>query len=175
MLLNGGKSSRMGTAKGALKIGELTLVQYMTQQLAAAGVSDIVISGDEVPDQFADQGPLGGIEAVLTAHPGARWLVVPIDMPQLDVATLRQLIDQGEMAHTCVHFAASVLPLYIASGDDCLASVRACLRSDNHKHWSIRNWLASQQCCRVAAPNESVLDNINTPQQWHSFLANNNL
>ncbi|GGA70557.1 molybdenum cofactor guanylyltransferase [Neiella marina] len=175
LILNGGKSSRMGTAKGDLVVADMTLQQYMTQLLHSAGIDNVVVSGVDVADQFIEQGPLAGIEAVLSAKPNARWLVVPVDMPLLDEAVLRQLIQHGEMAHTCAHFARSVLPLYIASGDECLANIRACLKSNNHKHWSIRHWLASEQCRAVADPAGAVLGNINTPEQWQQFLANKTL
>ncbi|MBW8191530.1 molybdenum cofactor guanylyltransferase [Neiella marina] len=170
LLLNGGCSSRMGSDKASLSLGSCSLKEHMVMLLHSAGIEDVVVSGQQVKDRYEGQGPLAGIEAVLTAFPSAQWLVVPIDMPQLTVSALQQLIHHGQLHHTCVHFDTSVMPLYVHQGDSCLVKARACLTSSNHRNWSIRNWLTQLDCHTLADPNDASLSNINTPQQWQCYL-----
>ena len=45
IILAGGHSSRMGTDKAKLRVGEKTLLELMVEKVRHLGISEIVISG----------------------------------------------------------------------------------------------------------------------------------
>lgn len=103
----GGRSRRMGgEPKGLLPSphGEQTLVEALADAAAEAGI-DAVLVGDvaaydevlvdlaRLSDRPAGIGPLGGLGALL-AHAGERVAIsVACDMPHVDAAVLRHLVD----------------------------------------------------------------------------------
>lgn len=75
-VLAGGASSRMGTDKAMIQLGDARLVEIAANALSSAGARDVcVVGGDRaaieglglayVPDQFPGEGPLGGIITAL--------------------------------------------------------------------------------------------------------------
>lgn len=99
-VLAGGRSSRMGSDKAlALFAGE-PLIRIALSILECAGISgriagsrtDLSAFAQEIPDQMADIGPLGGVCAALTSS-AARWNVfLPVDMPLLPATLLTALL-----------------------------------------------------------------------------------
>ena len=63
-------------------------------------------------DRFIELGPFGAICSALLTDPDAAWLVIACDMPFLDAATLRQLIEHRSPAHfaTAIKSAAKDFP-----------------------------------------------------------------
>ncbi len=110
LVLAGGRSTRMGTDKAALIHPDgRSLARRTYDLLAGAGCVDVVLSlrhDQEIPVGFSDLpdlaiirdpidstgGPLVGIVAAMSLHPGADWLVLACDLPRLDVATLSHLV-----------------------------------------------------------------------------------
>lgn len=104
LILAGGRSSRMGRDKAALKLPDgRTLLQRQADILCATGVTSLFVSvrpGSEthlpgatlVPDRALDAGPLAGIAAGLRAAPPGLVLVLAVDMAEMQSAHLRQLV-----------------------------------------------------------------------------------
>ena len=96
----GGQSSRMGTDKSQLKLNDQTLTQIAFEKLKCY-VDDIHYSINEsqndlnlenkILDEFAEQGPLGGIISSLRATQQS-ILVLAVDMPNIRKQTIKQLI-----------------------------------------------------------------------------------
>ena len=105
LVLAGGRSQRMGTDKGLLDYHGQPQRRYLYDQLHRLGIAPAMScrhdqadtlrqSFDAVlPDTFTDLGPFGAILSAFRTDPTAAWLVVACDLPLLDAATLRQLID----------------------------------------------------------------------------------
>jgi len=117
VILCGGMSTRMGSDKALLKIGETTFVEHLYQQ--ATGLFDrIIISIDteehaerirELPlfknlrperytdifvlDKYEKAGPAGGILSVFEETDVDRFSVVPVDVPGADMRVLSALYD----------------------------------------------------------------------------------
>ena len=101
-VLAGGFSRRMGHDKADLTIGGQTLVQRSVELLRNLGLPVTVSARegqifnvpdcDRVNDAEPTLGPLGGLRSVMKAHPNYGVLVIPVDMPLLKSATLRQLM-----------------------------------------------------------------------------------
>lgn len=108
VILCGGRSSRMGRDKGAIEFEGATLLQR-TVTAAAKVASEVVLvraPGQAltavtagcpivvVEDAIEGQGPLYGMATGLAAAHGDRCLVLGVDMPFLQPALLRLLLDR---------------------------------------------------------------------------------
>jgi molybdopterin-guanine dinucleotide biosynthesis protein A len=102
-VLVGGRSSRMGRDKALIEIGGVALVDRLAAVLVDAGCDPVVAVGpahlagavDVAIDRHPGQGPLGAIITALEAaavHRCAAALVVAVDLPDLDAATVAQLL-----------------------------------------------------------------------------------
>jgi molybdenum cofactor guanylyltransferase len=174
VLLAGGASRRMGRDKAGLRWRGRPLLQHMRMLLGELALDRIVVSGDRpeemdsIPDQRPGCGPLGGLASVAVGLPDATLLVVPVDMPCLDAALLRGLLDAVPAGP--VHYAERPLPMRLPL-DEAL------------RRWFC-DWLAQTDAPRAvhrlharlgsqALPVESAalarLVNANTPEDWEQL------
>ncbi len=88
-VLAGGKSSRMGSDKAFLRLGEETLLSQALK-VAGAVAREVRIVGDAetfaawgrvVEDIYSDRGPLGGIHGALLSSTTELNLVLAVDLP----------------------------------------------------------------------------------------------
>ena len=104
VILAGGRSSRMGTDKADLTLGDRTFLDIQIGKAAALGIRDVIVSGyrgrqsgvQVIPDPGGCEGPLCGIAASLGMCRGESALVVAADIPLLGADTLRRLIRARE-------------------------------------------------------------------------------
>lgn len=109
IVLAGGKSSRMGTDKADLRIGEQTFLQIQIEKGRHLGIGDIQVSGYRgancdlpvTPDRFADKGPLGGMEACLRKAKHEKCLVLSVDVPLVPVGELENLLNASRQSGAC--------------------------------------------------------------------------
>jgi molybdopterin-guanine dinucleotide biosynthesis protein A len=99
-VLAGGKSSRMGSDKALLRLGEETLLSRALK-VASAVAEEVRIVGDAkkfagfgqvVEDVYRDRGPLGGIHAALASSTTEWNLMLAVDLPFAGPELLRYLI-----------------------------------------------------------------------------------
>lgn len=100
-ILAGGRSSRMGRAKGLLEFGGEPLVVHVARLLEFTGEAPVVIGPTEVyahlgirvvPDDGENLGPLGGISTALRVATCEWNLIVGCDLPFLTREWLEFLI-----------------------------------------------------------------------------------
>lgn len=188
LVLAGGRSSRMGRDKAALVHPDgRTLARRAFDLLRGAGCEAVVLSlraDQEIPAGFSDAGPLtivrdpagpgvgplAGIVAGMRLRPDADCLVLACDLPRLDAATLRFLVEskpEGEwfLAYRsesdglpeplCAYYAREALPLL---GESLAADFRGPRR------------ILMEHGCRLLEPvTPGSLDNTNTPEEWETF------
>ena len=103
-ILVGGKSSRMGTDKARLQLGDRSFTERIAAALSTVTTSVGVVGGSahnhpglkSTPDVFTAWGALGGIHAAL-ANCHTEWtMVVACDLPFVTPDLLKRLI------RTCV-------------------------------------------------------------------------
>ena len=171
-VLTGGTSRRMGQAKHDLRCPDgrrlIDLVVdaclEVTTQIVICGPPDILPDRPHVEDRIPGQGPLAALDALLASGLGARYLVVPCDMPDLDPDDLRRLAGAG---HEMAVFREQAgdppqsLPMLIASGLSATVSTR--LASGDR---SLQALLQDVNAIRVEPPPAPRLRNINTPEEW---------
>ncbi len=103
LILAGGKSSRMGKDKSQLKIHGIPQELHLAQICDRIGLPCYIskrksdkthIERYEVlEDRFKNLGPFGAICSALMSDPNSAWLVLACDLPFIDQAILRKLID----------------------------------------------------------------------------------
>ena len=176
LVLAGGRSRRMGRDKALLEHnGQSQLARMMAllgDHVDRAFVSTSSEQRDEpersrfdqVVDRYEDMGPLAGILSAMDEYPQADWLVVACDLPNIDTATLRHLVDNRSAEHPFTAFTsshdglpeplcavyrsgtASILREFVKDGIRCPRKI--LIRSDT-------------RLMRQLDP--SSLDNVNTP------------
>jgi len=176
LVLAGGKSRRMGQDKAHIvHAGKPRLAH--TVDLLAPLVDKVWVSvrkdqpADPLRDAYPrivdrddDAGPVAGILAALESEPGVDWLVVAVDLPNLDARTVTNLLERaaderftayrsshdGLPEPLCALYRAGSLPLIRSFVDEGIVCPRKILiRSDAEL---------------LTQPNPRALDNINTPE-----------
>jgi molybdopterin-guanine dinucleotide biosynthesis protein A len=184
LLLAGGHSRRMQRDKAALAYGGRSALERSLALLQPlVGKAFVSIRADQasdpsraahacLPDLIPGIGPVGGIHAALHSDPQAAWLVLAVDLPFLDVATLQQLIaarapqrlataflssSDGKPEPLCAIFEpAARVPIdaWIAAGQRCP-----------------RTFLAGHDAALLQLANPRALDNINTGEEYAAAQA----
>ncbi|WP_116107604.1 NTP transferase domain-containing protein [Lewinella sp. IMCC34191] len=104
LILAGGASSRMGTDKAHLVYRDgRSEVERLYELCTSAGAPVSISVRDDaqtgkypapvITDRFLGLGPAGAICSAFLDDPNSAWLVLACDLPLLDEATIKQLID----------------------------------------------------------------------------------
>jgi molybdopterin-guanine dinucleotide biosynthesis protein A len=180
-VLAGGKSSRMGQDKAFLELGGRTLLAHALEQVrAVTGNTWIVGSaakfacfGPVVEDVFPACGPLGGIQAALTAAVTDLNLITAVDMPFIQVDFLNYLIAQARSSNAMVvvpRAGGKLQPLCAIYRRNFVEVAERSLRAGKNKVGSL---FAEIQTLVIEEPelqrsgfNEEMFRNLNTEQEW---------
>lgn len=180
VILVGGQSSRMGQNKAELPYRGKRLVDYQASIVRSVKTEHkllpLIVSGEIegyrcLPDIIPHRGPVG---ALYTLFQGANsehidfFLLLAVDMPQMDRSSLEALLLNLESAALLTHFADEEFPaLYAVSsftkrvigdifseqGGDCsLKAIRLKFGAENVK--------------TISRVKEEVFLNVNTPADW---------
>ena len=184
LVLAGGRSTRMQRDKAALPVaGETQLARAVRLTRRHAPDTFVSVRPDQVDDperarwplvidRLADVGPAAGILAALDARPDHAWLVVAVDLPLLDAATLATLIAGRDPAAVATAYRSAhdglPEPLCAIWEPRCrellgayIAAARNCPRKFLLTHGAT--------LLDLAAPE--ALSNINTPAEYDALLA----
>ena len=116
LILAGGRSRRMGADKGLIDYRGQTQVRWLADLLGEYCVSVRVSVGPRqeraagyaamatIVDREPGNGPAGGLMSAWRTAPGAAWLLVAVDLPLLDRATLTALTAGRSSAHLATAF-----------------------------------------------------------------------
>jgi molybdopterin-guanine dinucleotide biosynthesis protein MobB len=90
-LLIGGKSSRMGTAKGLLEMDGVTLLRKSLDTLGEAASDAVLLGAAALPSEMTEayrlpdaphvEGPMAGILSAFRWDPYCAWIISAVDMP----------------------------------------------------------------------------------------------
>jgi molybdopterin-guanine dinucleotide biosynthesis protein A len=177
LVLAGGRSTRMRADKAALAYGARPqlaeafdlvarhVVRAFVSVRADQATEPLRAAYPQVIDGDTGRGPIAGILAAQARCSDRAWLVVACDLPQLDDATLEELLRRRDPARlaTCFASARDGLPEPLcavyepASREPLLAHVVAGSHCP-------RKFLAGQRVCVLEARRDAALDNVNTPE-----------
>src|SRR3972149_1031162 len=104
-ILAGGKSSRMGTDKALLKIGDAAFIERIARTARSVFERVILISDanekySSLPlpiylDLFPQCGPLGGLHSALVHSSTPYVFVTPCDLPLITAAMIQELVGKA--------------------------------------------------------------------------------
>jgi len=148
-VLAGGRSSRMGSDKALALFHGVPLIQAALQRIDAVGISariagarsDLSSFAAQIPDTFAETGPLGGIHAALSAS-DAEWnLFLPVDLPLMPSSLLACLLQRAMLTGapvTAARLNGRIQPFPVVLHRAVLPSITQRLETGNsacHAAW----------------------------------------
>jgi len=185
LLLAGGKSSRMGQDKRRLQFQGKSLLELSLSLLQETGADQVLLSGDvegyeSLPDLIPDCGPLGGLHAGLYYI----WehgqldkdllLVIPVDMPRLNVDSLARLVTNIGDADCC-HYQGEIFPCLFRASGALLAHLESLFAESRELGGkrSMKALLAfgREKTLPLAGLPDDLFMNLNRPEDWQAFLA----
>jgi molybdopterin-guanine dinucleotide biosynthesis protein A len=180
-VLAGGKSSRMGSDKAFLRLGDETLLS-LALKAAGAVARDVHIVGDRqkfaafdrvVEDVYRGQGPLGGIHAALSSSATELNLVLAVDLPFLGADLLEYMLSRARESKATITVplvGERLQPLCAVYRRGFAEVAERSLREGKNK---IDSLFASVATCVIeedelvrAGFSAEMFRNLNTPEEW---------
>ncbi|MBI1226280.1 MAG: NTP transferase domain-containing protein [Bacteroidetes bacterium] len=177
LVLVGGKSRRMGTDKSILQYHDKpqrdVMIEVLDKFCQKTKVScrpeqagELVYTHDVLPDTFLGLGPMGAILSAFRQEPDTAWLVVACDLPLLDEAAIRFLVENRNPSAIATAFRSPVSgfpePL-VAIWEP--KSYPVLLQFLAQGYSCPRKVLINSPVEVLEAPNPDVLMNVNTPDE----------
>ncbi len=177
LVLAGGKSSRMGTAKEKIRWHGKEQ-QYAMADLLGSFCGEVFIScrPDQLehvdagypalPDVFAEMGPVGGILSAFHYRKDTAWLVVACDLPLLDEKAVELLIRSRNPEKMATVYESPVdggpEPLVALWEPQSFPLLVDFLETGSR---SPRKLMMNSDICLVKPGHPQVLRNVNTPEE----------
>jgi len=183
LILAGGENSRFeGLPKGSLKWDGRTLFDRVYQSLDSVVDQEVYVSVHEerpaglpqdvpmVPDRWTDiRGPMNGICSSLIEL-NSPLLVLPWDMPGINVMFLREFVDSWQEHHPAAYYVQEGNQPQPFPGIYTSACVESLQTSIEDEQWGMVNWLRqfgaeSFEVSRNSADpsKDALLMNVNEP------------
>lgn len=183
----------MGRDKALIELRGRPLIGHALHKLRALGFSPFIVGSRPdltefapvIPDIHRDTGPLGGIEAALSASNSDQNLFLPVDLPLLPTEFLSWMIDRVEQTNalaTIPRLQARPQPLCAIYSKALLAHVQAALATGDAKvmravdraaiatNMSVDSFdvesIAASQSWQQAVPLHRWFQNLNTPADF---------
>ncbi len=183
LVLSGGKSTRMGSDKGAIQYYDKSQREHVYELLAPFCNETYISCNREqavsismamplMEDTFLGLGPAGGILSAFQQNPNVAWLTIACDLPFINAEVIQYLIShrnpskmatafldaEGEFPEPLVTIweprAYSVLLQFLSQGYSCPR--KALLHSDVEI---------------LKAPDTFAFKNINTTEEYNAAMA----
>jgi molybdopterin-guanine dinucleotide biosynthesis protein A len=180
-VLAGGKSSRMGSDKAFLRLGDETLL-WRALKTAGAVASAVrivgeaqkfAVFGEVVEDVYPGQGPLGGIHAALSSSTTELNLVLAVDLPFLGPGFLEYLLSRARESDAMItvpRAGGGLQPLCATYRRGFVDVAERSLRERKNK---IDALFATVGTCVIeedelvrAGFSAEMFQNLNTPEEW---------
>jgi molybdopterin-guanine dinucleotide biosynthesis protein A len=171
----------MGRDKALLPFGGGVLCQSVARVVAEVTGNAVFIGEPDrygglgyatIPDLYPGQGPLGGILTALR-HSTADWnFIAACDMPQLDPNRLGRLLLDAVQSE-----ADALLPLNGEGRPEPLCAFyhQRCLQPFNAAFAAgirkVMTAIETVRTLRVPVAEESLFQNVNTPEEWAGHAA----
>ena len=188
IILAGGNSRRMGQNKALINIGGRPLVEIMAER-ASPLTDKVFISANSpelfsflpfpvIPDLCPDQGPLSGLQAVMSAHICTLYITLACDLPCLPASLISRMLDIAEDFDAVIPRTHDGIahPLAAVYRRTCLPVIEDALRNRANKVIDV--FTKGGARIRWMEPDEgeftdSDLVNINTPGDLRRFQSEN--
>ncbi|HTV65219.1 MAG TPA: molybdenum cofactor guanylyltransferase [Bryocella sp.] len=180
-VLAGGRSSRMGTDKALLSVGDESLLQRTLHIVASIAPRTWIVGpkqryemfGASIEDIYAGCGPLGGIHAALRATSTDLNLILSVDMPRITAQFLSWLAEKAETSQELIvvpDIAGGLQPLCATYRRAVRPYAEQALRDGDYKigHLFSRvpTRILKEQEITAAGFLPEIFDNVNTPEEY---------
>jgi molybdopterin-guanine dinucleotide biosynthesis protein A len=180
-VLAGGRSSRMGTDKALLRVGEGSLLERALQTASAVTSSSYIVGakeryssfGEVIEDIYSGCGPLGGIHAALASTVTDMNLILSVDMPLMSAEFLRWLVEQARRIESWIvvpDAAGGPQPLCAIYRRAVAPVVEAALQAGEYKIGRlfdrVPTHIVSESKILAAGFSPEIFRNINTPEEY---------
>jgi molybdopterin-guanine dinucleotide biosynthesis protein A len=147
VILTGGKSSRMGTDKALLRIGEKTFTEEIYKRLkrnfdhivlsvsAINKYAELNLEAEQVEDVYQSIGPMGGIYSVLKNTGYDQIFVVGVDNPFISEKAVKGIMELGQGYDICLIEKENgrLQPLFAMYGKSCIPYMEQMIEKKVYK------------------------------------------
>jgi molybdopterin-guanine dinucleotide biosynthesis protein A len=180
-VLAGGRSTRMGTDKAFLRMGNDLLIERQLRCLRESGAAELLISGraevdysrfaaSVIHDEQPHAGPLAGVAAALKASSCPLVFVLAVDMPRMAPAMIRKIVSRCRTTVGCVPIDdLGFQPLAAAYPIGLLALAESQLRAGQHSMREFVELAMNEgfiQPLQLDPAEQMYFTNTNLPSQW---------
>ena len=183
LLLAGGHSRRFGRDKAGIVVdGQVLLARIFTLVSSVCDHVFVSVRADQIDEALRKQyplivderrelGPAGGILAAHAHSPDRAWFITACDMPLLDQASIRLLIEsrRADKAGTSYRSPLNGLPEPLCAIWEPATLEKFRQRVESGGSLSPRDILADVNVDLIDAPDARVLANVNTPADLERF------
>lgn len=177
LILTGGKSARLGKDKYLMEYHGKPQVQYLYNLLVSVGLETHISCNKEqahnlkpkfplIVDKFKEIGPMGALSAAFDINPKGAWLVVACDLPFINEATIKRLINERSHEHLLTtyqevnsNFFETTISIY---EPEVSAAMNIAL---NDGQYSLRKAIDNSQIKIIQSTNPQELFNANTQEE----------
>ena len=180
IVLNGGRSSRMGIPKGEMDFLGRPLIERAIDALIEAGASEVIIVGGKpfvsnaegvrsVEDVYPDEGPLGGLITGLLNARMEQAVVLSNDLMSIDGSTIRRILDFGQLADLAIPMAGGVPQVLTALWKvSCLKVLESAFKSGSR---SLKSVLGNFDVVEILELDDAKFVNANTQSDIIEYIA----
>ena len=184
-VLAGGRSSRMGSDKAMLALGEQTLLERALRTVEQVSAKVRIVGprsrygqcGEVVEDIYEGCGPLGGIHAALRVSDTDLNLMLSVDMPLMHSRFLQWLAhqaSQGRQLITLPEAHGGQQPLCAVYRREVLEAVERALQNGDYKigrlFAEVPTRIIAEEEITAAGFSPSIFRNVNTPEEYDQLL-----
>ncbi|WP_077405817.1 NTP transferase domain-containing protein [Cellulophaga omnivescoria] len=183
LVLAGGKSTRMGTDKGAITYHNIPQRDYLYNLLNQVCDATFYSIRENQKQEFADQervivdenkfkGPYNGLLSAYNTNSNVAWLILACDLPLIDLTALQQLIKERDYTKLATAFATNESklpePLCAIWEPEALKISKAYLNAGNGS--CPRKFLINSDIKLVYPEQDTVLLNANSKEEYKVAL-----
>ncbi len=139
---------------------------FCTKVFVSGSPHNILGEYDVIEDDYETGGPMNGILSAMRLHPSMAWLVVPVDMPNVDETVIRFMIANRDESKTATYFVdpsgQTIEPLPVILEP---SAFQLLMTKFEQGEASLNKFLKSTQSIQIIAPDHQWLMNVNSPEQ----------
>jgi molybdopterin-guanine dinucleotide biosynthesis protein A len=180
LIFAGGKSARMGYAKGLIDYHGKPQQEFLFDLLghfctvvftSCKDANDVPAYLNPLPDRFTLESPLNGILTAFDQDASAAWLTVPVDMPYIDRTALDFLIRHRDPKKVATCFYDSdgkdPEPLLTLWEPSAYVPLQAYY---NAGHRGVKFFLQQNDVHLVKPTSDKIHRNVNSEEELRIFL-----
>ena len=180
IVLNGGRSSRMGIPKGEMDFLGRPLIERSIDALVEAGASEVIIVGGKPfvanakgeragEDIYPDEGPLGGLITGLLNARMDQAVVLSNDLMSIDGSTIRRILDFGQLADLAIPMAGGGPQVLTALWKvSCLKVLESAFKSGSR---SLKSVIGNLDVVEILELDDAKFVNANTQSDIIEYTA----